>query len=48
MNSGANMPKLIYTAEALGVVDKVHADFFDAVQNKKEKLDTEEELGQVF
>ena len=28
--------KAYYTAEALGVVDKIHADFFDAVQIKKE------------
>ena len=40
--------KAYYTAEALGVVDKIHADFFDAVQNKKEKLDTEEELAKFF
>jgi thiol:disulfide interchange protein DsbA len=40
--------KAYYTAEALGVVDKVHADFFDAIQNKKEKLDTEEELAKFF
>ncbi len=40
--------KAYYTAEALGVVDKVHADFFDAVQNKKEKLETEEELAKFF
>jgi protein dithiol oxidoreductase (disulfide-forming) len=40
--------KAYFTAEALGVVDKVHADFFDAIQNKKEKLDTEEELAKFF
>jgi len=40
--------KAYYTAEALGVVDKVHADFFDAVQNKKESLDTEEALAKFF
>jgi len=40
--------KAYYTAEALGVVDKIHADFFDAVQNKKEKLDTEEALAKFF
>jgi protein dithiol oxidoreductase (disulfide-forming) len=32
----------------LGVVDKVHADFFDAIQNKKENLDTEEALAKFF
>jgi len=40
--------KAYFTAEALGVVDKIHADFFDAVQNKKEKLETEEELAKFF
>ena len=40
--------KAYYTAEALGVVDKVHADFFDAIQNKKEALDTEEALAKFF
>jgi len=40
--------KAYYTAEALGVVDKVHADFFDAVQNKKEELETEDQLAKFF
>ena len=40
--------KAYFTAEALGIVDKVHADFFDAIQNKKQKLDTEEELLKFF
>ena len=40
--------KAYYTAEALGVVDKVHADLFDAIQNKKESLDTEEALAKFF
>ncbi len=40
--------KAYFVAEALGVVDKVHGDFFDAVQNKKEKLDTEEALAKFF
>lgn len=40
--------KAYYTAEALGLNDKLHADFFDAVQNKKQKLLTEEELGKFF
>jgi len=40
--------KAYYTAEALGVVDKIHADFFDAVQNKKDKLETEEQLAKFF
>jgi len=40
--------KAYYTAEALGLNDKLHADFFDAIQNKKQKLLTEEELGKFF
>lgn len=40
--------KAYFTAEALGVVDKVHADFFDAIQNKKQKLETEEQLLKFF
>ncbi|MGZ5052050.1 MAG: thiol:disulfide interchange protein DsbA/DsbL [Methylobacter sp.] len=40
--------KAYFTAEALGVVDKVHADFFDAIQNKKDHLETEEQLAKFF
>lgn len=40
--------KAYFVAEALGVVDKVHAELFDAIQNKKEKLETEEELAKFF
>ena len=40
--------KAYYTAEALGDVDKVHADLFDAIQNKKESLDTEATLSKFF
>lgn len=40
--------KAYYTAEALGVVDAVHADFFDAVQEKKQSLDSEDELAKFF
>lgn len=40
--------KAYFVAEALGVVDKVHADLFDAIQNKKEKLETKEELAAFF
>jgi thiol:disulfide interchange protein DsbA len=40
--------KAYYTAEALGVVDKIHADFFDAIQIKKEHLETEEQLTKFF
>jgi thiol:disulfide interchange protein DsbA len=44
----AKHAKAYYTAEALGVVDKIHADFFDAVQNKKEQLETEDQLAKFF
>jgi len=45
--------KAYFTAEALGVVDKIHADFFDAVQDalqqkKKDRLETEEQLLKFF
>ncbi len=40
--------KAYLVAEALGVVDKVHADFFDAIQNKKQKLVTEDQLAAFF
>lgn len=40
--------KAYYVAEALGVVDKVHADFFDAIQEKKQELETEEQLQKFF
>ncbi len=44
----AKHAKAYFTAEALGVVDKVHADFFDAIQNKKQKLETEDQLAKFF
>lgn len=40
--------KAYFVAESLGVVDKIHADFFDAIQNKKQKLETEDELAAFF
>ncbi len=40
--------KAYYIAEALGVIDAVHADLFDAVQEKHQKLDSEEELAKFF
>ena len=40
--------KAYYVAEALDVVEKVHADFFDAIQNKKQKLLTEDDLAKFF
>jgi thiol:disulfide interchange protein DsbA len=40
--------KAYYVAEALGVVEKVHSDFFDAIQNKKQKLTSEDQLAKFF
>ena len=40
--------KAYYTAEALGIIDKIHTDFFEAIQNGKEKLDTEATLAAFF
>jgi len=40
--------KAYFTAEALNVVDKVHADFFDVIQNNKRKLETEDQLAKFF
>lgn len=44
----ARHAKAFYVAQALGVLDKVHADFFDTLQNKQQKLDTEEQLTAFF
>jgi len=44
----AKHAKAFYVAQALGVLDKVHADFFDTLQNKHQKLETEEQLGAFF
>ena len=40
--------KAYFTAEALGAVDKIHTDFFDAIQNKKQNLETEDQLAKFF
>ncbi len=40
--------KAYFVAEALGVVDKVHADLFDEIQNKKQKLTSEDDLAKFF
>jgi len=40
--------KAYLVAEALGVVDKVHDDFFDAIQTKKLKLTSEDQLAKFF
>jgi thiol:disulfide interchange protein DsbA len=40
--------KAFFTAEALGVLDKMHDDFYDAIQNKKETLESEADLAKFF
>lgn len=40
--------KAFFTAEALGVSEKLHADFFDAIQNKQLPLQTEADLEKFF
>jgi thiol:disulfide interchange protein DsbA len=40
--------KAYYVAEALGVVDKVHEDFFNAIQVKNAELETEDQLAKFF
>jgi protein dithiol oxidoreductase (disulfide-forming) len=37
-----------FTAEALGVIENIHADLFDAIQNKRRPLSSEEELAEFF
>ncbi|GAW86052.1 thiol:disulfide interchange protein DsbA [Bathymodiolus platifrons methanotrophic gill symbiont] len=44
----AKHAKAYFTAEVLGVVDKVHADFFLDIQVKKQKLTSEEDLAVFF
>jgi thiol:disulfide interchange protein DsbA len=40
--------KAFFTAESLGVLDKVHDDFYDAIQNKHETLESEADLAKFF
>jgi len=40
--------KAFFTAEALGVLDKMHEDFYDAIQNKKMALESEDDLAKFF
>jgi len=44
----AKHAKAYFTAEALGVVDKVHSDFFDVIQVQKKPLETEDQLAAFF
>ncbi|HYE34643.1 thiol:disulfide interchange protein DsbA/DsbL [Methylocaldum sp.] len=40
--------KAYFTAETLGVLDKVHTDLYDAIQNKKQALESEADLTKFF
>lgn len=40
--------KAFFTAESLGVLDKVHDDLYDAIQNKRETLESEADLAKFF
>ncbi|MFZ4701886.1 MAG: thiol:disulfide interchange protein DsbA/DsbL [Candidatus Methylumidiphilus sp.] len=40
--------KAYFTAESLGVLGKVHDDFYDAIQNKHETLESEADLAKFF
>ena len=40
--------KAFFTAESLGVEKQLHDDFFDAIQNKKQRLETEDQLAEFF
>lgn len=37
-----------YTAEALGVLDKIHKPMFDAMHKKRQRLDDQAELAELF
>lgn len=40
--------KAFFTAEALGVLDTLHPDFYDQIQNKNQKLESKSDLAQFF
>jgi thiol:disulfide interchange protein DsbA len=40
--------KAYFTAESLGVLDKIHDDIYDAIHNKKLTLQTDDELAKFF
>ncbi len=40
--------RAFYAAQALGVLDKVHMPFFDAIHLQKRRLDTEEAIADLF
>lgn len=47
-SSWAPHARAYFTAEALGIVDEVHADLFDVIQNKRQKLANENEIAKFF
>ena len=47
-NSWLPHARAYYTAEALGVLDKTHAAFFDAVHKEKRALQTEKDIGDFY
>ncbi|HEB77474.1 MAG TPA: thiol:disulfide interchange protein DsbA/DsbL [Methylothermaceae bacterium] len=44
----APQARAYFTAEVLGVVDKIHRDFFDAMHQEKKRMAGEEELAKFF
>lgn len=44
----AKHAKAYFAAEVLGVVDQVHADFFQAIQVNKQQLTSEDDLAKFF
>ena len=43
-----NHARAFYTAELLGVVDKVHQPLFDAIHVEKKRMDSDDELRDLF
>lgn len=40
--------RAFYTAEALGVLDQIHLPFFEAIHLQKRRMNSEEEIAQLF
>lgn len=40
--------KMFFTAEALGVLDKIHDDIYDAIHKKKQSLQSEGDIAKFF
>jgi thiol:disulfide interchange protein DsbA len=40
--------KAFFTAEALNVLDKMHGEFYEAIQNRHQSLESEDELAKFF